>query len=324
MPNSAEHPRKHHYIPVFYLRPWCRKKDARLAQFHRVGPTKRLFKKWVCPTETGYKEHLYTLPNLEPENQNWLETEFLGLVDRNSAEARNKLIAHEDLSPDLRDSWCRFIMSMIHRNPEKIAEISKVWYEGYDDLTRRLEPRYDELRQEGDPPNYAAYVVSQKQGTKERLFANLIKGMMDSEPIGLALNNMKWAVWDFPHTWRTLMTSDRPIVMPHGLAHDDSYVGVALSPRHMFIACNNRERYDFILRDISGEKLVAAHNEAVVRQAKDYVYAASHFEESFVDSRLGHQPPQFIGWTSGQYKKPDGWDTVPQSQGKFPAAPDNR
>ena len=295
-------PKDHHYIPVFYLKSWCGT-DGCLAQFERVGPLKKLFKKRVYPRQTGFKRHLYTLPNVEPELRYWLEREFLGLVDTNSAKARDKFIAMQNIKadPKLRDAWARFIMSTIHRNPEKIAEISRVWKEGYDQITQNLEARYDSLRKPGDPPDYSSYVASRHPGTSERAFANLIKTMMDSEPIGTALNTMQWVVWAFPHTRKTLMTSDRPIVLPHGLAHDDSYVGVALSPRHMFVACNDLPGFELIRQNTSAEKLIAAHNEAVVGQAKDFVYAWDHSAECFVDRLLGHFPPQFIGWTPGHY-----------------------
>jgi hypothetical protein len=295
-------PKDHHYIPVFYLKAWCGK-DGRLAQFERVGPRKELFKKRVYPRQKGFKSHLYTLPNVEPELRYWVEREFLGLVDRNSAKARDKLIATQDIKadPKLRDAWARFIMSTIHRNPEKIAELSRVWNEGYDENTRTLESRYESERGPDDPPDFASYLASQLPGTRERAFANLLKTMMDSEPIGTALNTMHWVVWAFPYTRKTLMTSDRPIVLPRGLAHDDSYVGVALSPRHMFIACNDLRRFELMRQANSAEKLVAAHNQVVAAQAKDYVYALDHSAASFVDRLLGHHPPQFLGWTPGQY-----------------------
>lgn len=310
MPNR---PKNHHYVPIFYLKPWCSERDGRLAEFKRVGPGgRKLFRKRVFPAETGYKPHLYTLPNVEPDSQNWLEETLLNFIDTNSAVARDKLIAYENIKAvtALRDAWSRFIMSSIHRNPEKIEEIGRVWSQGYDELIRDLEPRYDALRQPGDPPDFQSYLASQKPATRERAFANLIKSMMDSEAIGTALNAMRWAVWGFPHTRKTLMTSDRPIVMPHGLAHDDSYVGVAISPRHMFIACNDMQRFEYIRKTISAEKLIAAHNDAVTKQAKNLVYAVDHDAYLFVERRLGHHPVQFIGWTPGGYQPPENRENV--------------
>jgi hypothetical protein len=201
-------------------------------------------------------------------------------------------------------------MSTIHRNPEKIAEISRVWNDGYDDITRRLEHKYDGLRQKGDPATYADYIASQKKGTSERLFANLVKGMMDSEEVGKALNSMDWVVLDLSDATRPLMTSDRPIVLPHGLAHIDSVVEIAISPNHLFVGCRNKYHLEIILKNNSKDRIVGAHNDAVCKQAKDYVYAVDHSLEKFVDNRLGKFSTQFIGWIPGQYQKPDGWDDV--------------
>jgi hypothetical protein len=298
-------PKKHHYIPVFYLKSWAGD-DQRLVEFSRVGPKKKLYRRRCFPTQTGFREHLYTLEDVSEETRSWFESVFLQYVDDLSAKAMRQFLCGADgqITVHLRDAWSRFIMSTIHRNPEKISEISRVFREGYDQITHDLENRYDALRFPTDPPDYQAYLASRKPGTQEIARANLLKKLMDSEFIGTSLNKMEWSVWGFEHTQRTLMTSDRPIVIPKGLAHDDSYVGIAISPRHMFVACNNPSLFATIRRTTGDEKLVGIHNDAVARQAADYVYAVDYSQATFVNNRLGLQPPQFLGWRPGHYVPP--------------------
>jgi hypothetical protein len=59
-------PRKHHYVPVFYLKQWAGG-DGRLCQYRRVYDGKVAVNR-KHPDATGYKVDLYKIDELSPED----------------------------------------------------------------------------------------------------------------------------------------------------------------------------------------------------------------------------------------------------------------
>ncbi|RWO35013.1 MAG: DUF4238 domain-containing protein [Mesorhizobium sp.] len=83
-------PKKHHYIPVFYLKRWAGE-DGRLCEFsrpydHRVKPRR------THPAGTGYEENLYSMQGFEPELAQQIEERFFKFTDSLAADALDRLV----------------------------------------------------------------------------------------------------------------------------------------------------------------------------------------------------------------------------------------
>ena len=62
---------------------------------------------------------------------------------------------------------------------------------------------------------------------------------MDSEPLGNHLNRMAWVITPLRSSY-SLLTSDRPLVMPNGLQQSGlRFWPMPIGPRRLFIAAND-------------------------------------------------------------------------------------
>jgi hypothetical protein len=77
---------KHHYLPRFYLEQWT---DARkrLIEYSLQGPENFVKTRPTSPKGTGYVRGLNTIPGAPPENAEFVEKEFMQLVDDWAARA---------------------------------------------------------------------------------------------------------------------------------------------------------------------------------------------------------------------------------------------
>lgn len=138
-------PRKHHYIPVCYLKQWASTDDRRLCEHKLIAGGYGVKSRRTSPDGTGYQVDLYRVGGVPDEIAQDFEKRFMHLVDTDAARALEKIIAGEtdDWPGPLRSGWTRFILSLLFRNPEAVATIRghiiEMWAEG----TKALELEYD-------------------------------------------------------------------------------------------------------------------------------------------------------------------------------------
>jgi hypothetical protein len=113
---------------------------------------------------------------------------------------------------------------------------------------------------------------------------------MDSKFVGEHLNHMTWHVLTFGNAPRTLLTSDRPIMMTNGLTGPDAHLALPISPNHIFLAVNDNR----VLRAIQAmnpREVLYNSNDRIASQAKKYVYGTDDTHLEFVEPRLGLELP---------------------------------
>src|SRR4051812_3536649 len=122
-------PNRHHYIPVFYLRQWTGD-DGRLCQYStpQRPPARKVVKaKRKFPAATGYIDGLYTIPGLAPDEAQFVEAQFMKMVDDWAAKALQTLLQPHPRTRDLprreHVGWARFVYSLILRNPEQLQRM---------------------------------------------------------------------------------------------------------------------------------------------------------------------------------------------------------
>jgi Protein of unknown function (DUF4238) len=204
-------PINHHYLPVFYLRQWSNT-NGKVVRYHR--PYKDVVTSPITPDNTGYEPGLYTLLGYPPEDAQAIETVFMGpRVDEPASRALKILISHDcsGMADEMREWWTRFLMSMILRDPHSLKERSILARNLLKD-TPLIDPEYQRLRKNTDPPN--AYEWVQKE--HPRYFENIGKLFMTrliiNEKIGDHIINMRWGRIDLSASAVTLLTGDRPPV----------------------------------------------------------------------------------------------------------------
>ncbi|MBN9546952.1 MAG: DUF4238 domain-containing protein [Alphaproteobacteria bacterium] len=276
---------KHHYIPEFYTKRWATASDKLICQFalhpEGVSPKRK------SPAGVGFEEDLYAIPGAPQSVSSHLEAHFFRVTDQEGSDALNMLLSGRlnDMTSEQKSGWARFIMSTLHRNPQKIRWYGKVWAgmhaEAAENARREIEENNGDLGQLGDFEH--TFAVS---------FVRVLQTIMDSTLIGQHLINMRWMVIEL-HEYKRLLTSDRPLLRTNGIGNPDAQIGFPLSPSHLFVAANNDRALQQVA-SINAKDLSRQVNHHIVIQAERYVYAADDAQQSFVTNRLGKQPSQFL------------------------------
>jgi hypothetical protein len=277
-------PKKHHYLPEFFIQRWA-DADGNVTEYRR--PRNDLVVKKKHPAATGYMLELYANENkADPVERQALELVFMQKVDALAADALAHLEQQGSKPTDveLRSAWSRFLMSLMHRSPERVKHyVDQI--RDYEERTLNpdLREKYDTLRAQDDPPTFDEWLEAKGPVTPD-LLVELIRDLIDSENIGPVLNMMRWDVHECDGKFGFL-TGDLPILISDGLNHDGAFVMLAIGPSRLFIAARSQD----LIRSFttqSGNALQRGLNDACVRQSRHVIIAHRDAQTAFVDRRF--------------------------------------
>lgn len=293
-------PIKHHYSPVFYLTRWTGE-DGRLCQYSR--PHERVVANRRYPSQTGFRERLYEMPDQPPEIAQQVESRFMQPLDTLAAETLGALEAGDPVmtrDPRLRSAWSRFILSMMLRGPEAMAALKRGVETQWQKSSPALETRYASMRRPDDPPTLPEYL--------ERLGKNLDSWAMSLAPrlidhhmIGEVLNNMRWIIRRITSEAGELLTSDRPVLSSWTLTEQNAFLFLPIGPRAMFVAVNDIETQRIVEARDPAEQ-VRSWNQFAVGRAIRYVYGRNDAHLGFVSEHFGqHRRPTLLEQLADRY-----------------------
>jgi hypothetical protein len=268
---------KHHYLPVFYLKQWTGL-DGRLCQFSR--PYDRVKPRRVHPDGTGYVRGLYAIDDIDPEIINAIEAKFLKPSDGLAAEALKDLLNDRPFSrpAPMRTSWSRFVLSLMIRYPEAIAEMKR-------QLRENVTKMYLQTRQGHEPATFQEYQALHGTTELARLHGRLIMDLMQDSRMGRLIFGMRWGVLRFRNYQHDLLTSDRAVtsnVFPISANH----MCLPISPEHLFFACAT-ERVEAEFRRFDPKHIMQVINDLMAKRAQNLVYGKDDSQLRFVANRLG-------------------------------------
>lgn len=257
-------PRKHHYLPVFYLERWAR--EGQVFRYVRpLGATGPLNCQKKPPTAIAYRPHLYELPDVsDPVQRQELELRLFQRIDDRAAIALSKLDRLEQGTADDRIALSQFMISLLHRSPSRLKAMKA-------ELAERTNGApYDGL--EGEEFNQV--LIS----TTNRLLAMLVES-----PEGTAIvSKFRAFKIDVGDASRTLLTSDRPITVSAQLIAPDAFMILPYAPDRLVLLTHS----EAIAQSFSTQNpdaLVAGINQAVVEQSEDIVIAADKHAARMID-----------------------------------------
>lgn len=279
MTNSASaraRPKRHHYIPEFYLKPWT--VQGKVKQFSYEHDNLRI--RSVAPKATAFVRNLYSLRDFPPDLAQQVEEKFFSPVDSQAADARDVFL---DADADrewqgtmkLRSAWTRFLLSMLLRMPEDLTLFRAMW-------ERELKDAYRDA--EVDEGLWNTMLDRNSSKVERSLFQLLIR-LIDNKNIGSKINAMRWRVIDVTDCRFPLITSDRPTAWT-GLKQPQGHIALAISPTRVFVATNPQNtfpRYDRSMRSVIAERL----NRGAVARAVRYVYGTRESEAALVRAHFG-------------------------------------
>lgn len=216
-------------------------------------------------------------------------------VDHTAVKARDLMLENKiPVDPEIRACWARFLISLVFRNPE---EISKFKLSGSHSLRQPdpvLQQDYESSKNEGDPALFEDWLEQNDPTYFERESVLMITDLMQHKNVTNLIRMMQWRVINTSNVSRRLMTSDRPVVMTNGIGRYDGHVGIPISPTRLFVAFTCSSFADEFCSMPIG-KIVRSVNEAVVGQAKKYVYAVDGANVAQVRREMGKRgAPSFV------------------------------
>jgi hypothetical protein len=174
------------------------------------------------------------------------------------------------------------------RNPEYVRHFAAEVVGFFDPGNAEVNERYRAIRQPEDPETYAEHIARTGHPVG-RTSAITMQTLIDSPLMGKHLNRMRWSVVRF-NVSRTLLTSDRPIVMTGGLIKPTDHLALPIGPRTLFVAANT-EQTEHLIRSWKPADLVEHVNDRVASQARKYVWGRDDTHLRFVANRLGKMEP---------------------------------
>lgn len=278
-------PKRHHYIPVFYLSEWASGDPLLLCQMSR--PHKGIACKTKSPSAMGYQDDLYALAHVGEEMKQVLEKIFFQKTDDAGAKAMQMLLAgNVDLEGSIREDWVRFVMSLLSRNPEKIAYIRGAYEDQIPGFRAELEAIFDIQYSAQVPPPTAEEKSAELDKRINLSVGRLIQNVVAYPQVMADISAMTWATITIDDGGRDFLTCDRPVYMSKGPQHEDAYLVLPISPRTIFIASRSQAELDKLIAMDKGD-ITQGVNKALATQAVKYVFGTNDSQRNFVDKYLG-------------------------------------
>jgi Protein of unknown function (DUF4238) len=285
-------PRRHHYIPQFYLRRWC-SQDGRLAYYawekSRASPKTDLVCRRVDPRDIAAEKNLYALARTADKQA--FEKYVNGEVDDAGARALQEIVAGrvEELTSEDRAAWARFFVALPVRNPEAVADIKQ---SSSSNLLKRVRATMAETE------DFEKLWDGVLKNDEEIAFLHENYGLFVIEELCLnpqyheIFTKMHWWTMDLSSSDYALLTSDRPYCNFRPASHPQTLIYVPVSPSLAFFASPDPAKPAQLERYCArkGVKHMATMlNTRVVSWAWKYVYATDDTQSRFVKNRLYRQ-----------------------------------
>lgn len=289
---SQNPPKKHHFIPQFYLKRWTTddsKGGKKLYKFTEVQKEGRpsVHFKMHTPAQVGYGKDLYTIKGTPSEA--YIETDILGEFDEAGSNAIENILKERGISERSKSIISEFISVLARRNPSihnNIVCICNYWNKEILNILKKSHSKeaYEEFeRSEKKKRNNFQYKVLET-------LSEIIKGKTLGEEI------KKKFFYLFFSERNDVLTSDRPIVSGKYFLRDIgikekgiSYFVFPINPNAIIIATNSKQSLKLILS--KKHLLIAAFNKTICHTCDKFVIGKSLENEDVIRTYLKKGKP---------------------------------
>jgi hypothetical protein len=294
-------PRRHHYLPVFYLKRWA-DPSGRVVEFSR--PYGNVVKpRRVYPAGTGFVEHLYSHTDHSNQPAPVLEDGLFKPVDSKAAYALKLLeqnAAPSAWKSDVRQAWAMFMTSLLMRMPADIEMLKARYSADWTVATPEQQASYMVSRKPDDPPTVEDYFRSFSSSVVANHALDIIPKLIGMKDTTLFLMNMHWFVLEASKSGHALITSDRPLLRSP-LKSPDAFWQLPIGPHRMFWAVHE-PKWEMYLRQNIQRDWVRIANEGLLRRATRYAFSNTDAPLRFVQQQLAKEtlPSIFLNALGGE------------------------
>jgi hypothetical protein len=151
----------------------------------------------------------------------------------------------------------------------------------------------DKRRRPTDPATFDEYMARTDVARSQKAALRLLQEIIDNERVGPAIFDMHWSRVSLAASSLPLLTSDRPLYIPFGVAEPDAQIALPIGPRMLFVACRDAA----LAKDLAAAdptKVVRSMNLEVVSSARKFVWGVDDSQLCFVRNRMSTAPEKQI------------------------------
>lgn len=247
-----------------------------MVRYVRPRPNDPLHVRTVVPKAIGKARDLYAYSaGVTEEERQRLELRFFQQIDDRAAAALQKIDAGQPGTDEDRVGLVQFVLSLQHRSPSRIGYLRN-------ELAARMSgvADFDPL----DPQNRT--MISNQ-------INDLLSDLISSENIIRLVVGMKVFRIDVVSKHK-LMTCDLPLMQSQGVAQPQGFLLLPYSPQRLAIFAHDAK----VAAAFSTQKpddLAKGINDAIVRQAREFVIAADKCSKRFVENQFLLNPEPMPG-----------------------------
>lgn len=276
---------KHHFIPAFSLRPWAGS-DGLVCQMRLING--RVVGGRTHPNATGLERDLYKTDGLTAAEEHHLEENFFKPIDTAANQALQKMLAWDKAAwtSEMRSAWTRYLLSLRFRNPDTVKDLKTHMIDIWSTARESIKKDFAKWRRPDDPDTWEEFEKLLNPAAPHIGATNMVMRIVDNDRVGPTIFNMTWWVQKLVGSKVPLLTSDRPLDWPAGLANPKAYIALAISPDTIFVAANDPKMQHWA-ESQSHTQLAKDLNKAVVTQAREYVWGTDNSHIDFVRKHFG-------------------------------------
>jgi Protein of unknown function (DUF4238) len=260
-------PKKHHYLPEFYLKRWA--VDGKLFRYERPrGANGELHCSHKSPAAVGYIPNLYQIPDQEdPKESQSLELNLFQKIDDRAAAAFQKFDRFDgQIEPTESDhlALCQFTISLLHRTP------------------KRLDALKIQLSNEQIGAPFAGMMGEEYDVKLKSTTNRLLELLVLSDDYLPIFSRFKAGRIISRGTSKTFLTSDRPMTASSPMLGPDSFMILPYAPDRILLFANKKS----IIDSFSAQKsdiLVKGINEAIVEQSENLIISSNKDATKMID-----------------------------------------
>jgi hypothetical protein len=279
-------PRKHHYLPEFYLRQWAAE-GGQLVRFAARNDAEVTARR-AFPAGVGYLRDLYRAPGVDVDE--WaaqqLEWKFFQHLDNDAERALQIVLGNQPWKWDntTRSNWTRFLLSFLHRTPRHVVALGMAFERIYRDGFPEIEEEYLKIRAEDMPDTLTEWLAVAPEHFVQRSLLGSLPDLIDNREVGQRIASLDWGVVDLAKANLSLLTSDNALVL-YPLAKEGAHVALPVSPTKLFFAADPQTWRD--LRAMKARDIIIAVNRLTVQRADEIVVAHNLSQARFIKSNFG-------------------------------------
>jgi len=278
---DGKNPQRHHFVPQFYLREWYAL-GCDYFYLYKRNPRKQLHYHERPSKAVGFETDLYTINpdglNFRSTKSHQLEHDFFALIDSSASLVHQKILTSgiQPLTEQDRNSWSKFISSLLERSPNRIRQLSELAATGIEETLASLK---SEMPKMVARPTFSAVLSAiDKQALARNLALEKITSAINDDHFIHGIASMKWVVITIPSGEDHFLTGDTPLVVNGGGIKDPIYtLSLAISPKSLLVIYKDAPEFDDDFLKI----LSALHNAVLTNQTQSHLVSSRTLEDGF-------------------------------------------